>query len=215
MFVICATEGYAMSNILSQVSYQIFLYSVFIFFIISSAFSFIVGVGLAMRNPTMLRFFDFMNRGFSARRLIRPLFKPHFVEPVLLRHTGPLGIVIIVGAVASIFLLREVDADVYQPVFLSYFVKEEAEILASYTKSFLLVGNGICIAVGILALFFPHLLTRIEAYTDKWYTLRKQTRPLTRKHLEVEKWVMVHPTVSGITLSLMSLVLCISMFAWF
>jgi hypothetical protein len=204
-----------MSNILSQVSYQVFLYCVFIFFIIASVFSFVVGVGLAMRNPAMLRFFDFMNRGFSTRRLVAPLFKPHFVEPVLLRHSTPLGIVIIVGAVASLFLLWEVDAGVYQPVFHGYFVQEEAEILASYTKSFLLVGNGLCIAVGLMALFSPQWLTRIESYTDKWYTLRKQTRPLTRKHLEVDKWVMEHPTVSGVTLSIMSLVLCVSMWASF
>ena len=204
-----------MSNILSQVSYQVFLYCVFIFFIISGAFSFIVGVGLAMRNSTMLRFFDFMNRGYSARRLSRPLFVPHFVEPVLFKHSGLLGIVIIAGAVASVFLLWDVDAEVFQPVFLGFFVKEEAGILAVYTKTFLLAGNGICIAVGLLVLFFPHLLSRIESYTDKWYTLRKQTRPLTQMHFEVDKWVMAHPTVSGVTLSIMSVVLCFTMYARF
>jgi len=204
-----------MSNILSQVSYQVFLYTVFVFFIIASVFSFIVGVGLATRSVVMLRFFEFMNRGFSARKLYRPLFAPHFVEPVLLKHSGLLGIVIIVGAITSVFLLWEVDADVFQSVYIGAFAAEEAEILAGYTKSFLLVGNILCVAVGILALYFPHLLTKIESYTDKWYTLRKQTRPLTQMHLEVDQWVMAHPTVSGITLSIMSLILGVTMYAWF
>lgn len=202
-----------MSNILSQVSYQVFLDGVFIFFMIASIFSFIVGIGLATRNPAMLRFFAFMNRGFSTRRLFKPLFVPHYVEPVLLKHSGTLGMVIIIGALASLFLLWEVDADVFQSVFLGYFAREEAEVLAGYTKSFLLVGNGACIAIGLLALFFPHLLTRIETYTDKWYTLRKQTRPLTQVQLDVDKWVMAHPTVSGVTLSVLSLILCVTMYA--
>jgi hypothetical protein len=210
-----ATEGSAMTNIFSQVSYQIFLDCVLIFFMLASAFSFIVGLGLVMRSPRMLRFFEFMNRGFSVRRLDKILFMPHFVEPVLLKHSSALGIVIIVGAAASVLMLWNVDADVFQPVFLGYFVKEEAEILAGYTKSFLLVGNVICIAVGLLALFFPHLLSRIETYTDKWYTLRKQTRPLSQMHLEVDKWVMAHPTVSGLTLSTLSLILCFTMYARF
>jgi hypothetical protein len=202
-----------MSNILSQVSYEVFLYIVFIFFIIASAFSFVVGIGLAMRSPAMLRFFEFMNRGFSMRKVSRPLFVPHYVEPALLKHSSLLGIVIIAGAVTSIFLLWEVDADVFQSVYLGYFSTVEAEILAGYTKTFLLVGNGVCIAVGLLALFFPHLLSRVESYTDKWYTLRKQTRPLTEMHLDVDRWVMAHPTVSGVTLSVLSLILGGTMYA--
>jgi hypothetical protein len=203
------------SNILSQVSYQVFLYCVFSFFMLVSIFSFIVGVGLAMRSPMMLRFIQFMNRGFSVRRLFKPLTTPHFVEPELLKHHRLLGISFIVGAAMSIFLLWDVNADVFQPVFLGYFEKEEAEILAGYTKSFLLVGNGVCLVVGLLAMFLPHLLSRIEAYTDKWYTLRKQTRPLTEVHLDVDQWVLAHPTVSGVTLSLLSFVLSVSMYMRF
>lgn len=202
-----------MSNILGQVSYEVFLYIVLIFFMIASAFSFVVGIGLAMRSSTMLRFFEFMNRGFSFRKISRPLFVPHYVEPVLLKHSSPLGIVIITGAATSIFLLWEVDADVFQSVYLGYFSTIEAQILAGYTKTFLLVGNVACIGIGLLALFFPHLLTRIESYTDKWYTLRKQTRPLTEMHLDIDRWVMAHPTVSGITLSVLSLILGVTMYA--
>lgn len=201
-----------MSSILSQVSYPVFVYCVFVFFIFVSIFSFIVGVGLAMRNATMLRFFDFMNKGFSVRRVMKPLTMPHFVEPVLLKRSILLGVGIILGAATSIFLLREVDADVFQPVFLGPFSKEAAVILADYTRSFLLFGNAVCVVVGMLVLFFPHLLSSIEAYTDKWYTLRKQTRPLTQMHLEVDKWVLAHPTVSGVTLSILSLGLSVSMY---
>lgn len=202
-----------MPSILSQVSYPVFLYCVCVFFILASAFSFIVGVSLAMRNATMLQFFDFMNKSFSIRRMIKPLTMPHFVEPVLLKHPTQLGVGIVLGAATSIFVLGGIDADVFQPVFLGPFSYFTAKVLASYTKSFLLIGNGICVAVGLLMLFFPHLLSNIEAYTDKWRTLRKQTRPLEQMHLGVDKWVLAHPTVSGVTLSIMSLSLGSTMYA--
>lgn len=201
-----------MLSILSQVSYPVFLYCVFAFFIFVSAFSFIVGVSLAMRSATMLRLFDFMNKWVSVRKIDKSLTMPHFVEPVLLKHRNLLGIGITIGAATSIFLLMGVDADIFQPVFLGPFSYGTAVILASYTKSFLLIGNGICVAVGLLVLFFPHLLSSIEVYTDKWYTLRKQTRPLNQMHLEVDKWVLAHPTVSGVTLSFLSLGLGASMY---
>jgi hypothetical protein len=201
-----------MSDIISQVSYPVFLACVFLFFLIISTFSFVVGVGLATRSPAMLRFYSFMNRGFSVRRLLRPLFKPHYVEPVLQKHPKLLGSIIIVGAATSIFILVDVDAVVFQPVFHGTFTNETAEILADYTRSLLLAGNVIGVAVGLLALFFPGMLSKIEAYTDKWYTLRKQMRPLNVIHADVDNWVLAHPTVSGITLSIMSLILAVSMY---
>lgn len=205
-----------MTNLLSQVSYQVFLYCVFTFFMLAGIFSFIVGVGLALRSTRMLRFIRFMNQGFSVRKLTRPLTAPHFVEPGLLRHRRLLGSSFILGAAASIYLLWDVDPDVFRPVFNGSFASEEAEVLAAYTKAFLLVGNAACMVVGLLVLFFPRLLSRIEAYTDKWYTLRKQMRPLTDMQvIEVDHWVLAHPTVSGVTLSIMSLVLSVSMYMRF
>ena len=201
-----------MSDIISQVSYPVFLACVFLFFLIISIFSFVVGVGLAMRNPAMLHFYSFMNRGFSVRRLLGPLFRPHHVEPVLHRHLKLLGSIIVLGAATSIYILAGVDAGVFQPVFHGTFTNETAEILADYTKSFLLAGNAICVVVGLLALFFPQQLSKIEAYTDKWYSLRRPMRPWNQVHTEVDNWVLAHPTVSGITLSIMSLILAVSMY---
>jgi hypothetical protein len=84
--------------------------------------------------------------------------------------------------------------------------------LADYTHSFLLIGNALCVIVGAMLLFFPHVLSTVESYTDKWYTFRKQTRPLHESYLEIDQWVLAHPTVSGVTLSVLSLGLGISMY---
>lgn len=204
-----------MNNIISQVSYPVFLYGVFVFFMLVSVFSFVVGVSLLIRNATMLQFFEFMNKWVSTRRALKFLAMPRFVEPMLLRHPRLLGIGIILGAASSIFMLKSVDADIFQPLFFGLFSYFTAKVLASLTASFLLVGNVFCLVVGALVLFFPHWLSNIEAYTDKWYTLRKQTRPLHQMHLGVDQWVLAHPTVSGGTLSILSLGLGVLMHARF
>ena len=201
-----------MSNLIGQVSYPVFVSGVFVFFILASIFSFVVGVGLTMRSATMFKFFNFMNKSYSTRRIMKPLTSPHFVEPVLLKHPIVLGAGIILGAVISIVLLKEVDSVVFAPMYSESFSNETAQILANYTHRFLLVGNALCIIVGVLLLFFPKVLTTVEGYTDKWYTLRKQTRPLHEIQFDVDHWVLQHPTVSGVTLSLLSLGLGISMY---
>ena len=201
-----------MYNLLGQVSYPVFIAGVFVFFILASIFSFIVGIGLATRNARMLRFFDFMNKRVSTRQLMKPLMSPHYIEPVLLKRPALLGGFIIVGAIASILLLREFDAVVFLPLYSGAFSNETAEILAGYTRSFLLIGNGICIGVGGLLLFYPEKLHSIGRYTDKWLTFRKQTKPLNVTYFDVDKWVMSNATVAGITLSVLSLGLGIWMY---
>ena len=201
-----------MTTILEQVSYPVFLYSVFLFFIFASVFSFVVGVGFATRNTAMMRLFEFMNKSFSVRKAMKPLDMPHLVEPVLLKHPGLLGVGILLGSAVSIYLLRDVDAEAFQPIFLGTFSYFSAVTLAAYTKTFLLAGNGICAAVGLLLIFLPRLLSRIESCTDRWYTLRKKTYFLSRMHLEVDQWVLAHPTVFGTTLSFISLGLFASMY---
>ena len=201
-----------MSSILGQIHYPVFLYCVILFFVLGSIFSFIVGVSYAMRNVTMLRIFDYLNKRISTRRMLKPIAMPRYIEPVLLKRPNLLGAGIILGAASSIFLLIGADANVFQHVYRGQFSYGVAEILSAYTKTFLLIGNGICVAVGLLILFFPHLLSSIEAYTDKWLTLRKQTRPLDQMHYGVDKWAMAHPTVFGTTLSILSLGLFATMY---
>jgi hypothetical protein len=201
-----------MYNILGQVSYPVFIAGVFIFFILASIFSFIVGIGLATRNARMLRFFDFMNKRVSTRQLMKPLSAPHYIEPVLLKRPGILGVAIILGAVTSIWLLREVDDIVFQPIYSGTFAIETADILAKYTHAFLLVGNGLCIGLGIMLLYFPEKLQAIGHYTDKWLTFRQQTKPLNVTYFDMDKWVMSNSTVAGATLSILSLGLGIFMY---
>ncbi|MBU1424719.1 MAG: hypothetical protein KKH12_04790 [Gammaproteobacteria bacterium] len=201
-----------MYHIIGQISYPVFIACVFIFFILASIFAFIVGIGLATRNARMLRFFDFMNTRVSTRKLTKPLTAPHFIEPVLLKRPATLGIGIMLGAIVAILLLKEYDSIVFQPIYSDIFSIETADILAEYTRAFLLIGNGLCIGLGALLLYAPEKLQVIGRYTDKWLTFRKSTRPLNTTVFDVDKWVLSNSMVAGAALSVLSLGLGIWMY---
>jgi hypothetical protein len=201
-----------MYNLIGQISFPVFIAGVFVFFILASIFSFIVGIGLATHNATMLRFFEFMNKRVSTRQLMKPLSAPHFIEPVVLKRPGILGAAIIVGALAAIGLLIEVDDIVFQPLYSDWLPIVTADILSDYTHSFLLIGNGLCVVLGLVLVFFPEKLQAIGRYTDKWLTFRQRTRSLHMTFFDTDKWALSNATAVGATLSVMSLVLGVWMY---
>lgn len=194
-----------MNQLLSQVSYPVFLYMTLQFFLIASVFSFLVGVGLALRSPRVMRWFDAMNYWISVRKMIKPLTTRHEIEPTLMRRPVWLGGAIIAGSATALYLLQGVDLRPALLLFDSSLNYLEIGGIADNLKTFLVVGNALCLIAGLLTLFFPHTMTVVERYTDHWYTARRSTKALDMMHMEVDSWVLQHPTSVGITLSLLSI----------
>ncbi len=200
-----------MDGLIGRVSYPVFLHSLWIFFLIASVFAFFVGLGLALRSVRMLRICAFMNRWVSVRRMTKPLYVPHYVEPVLLKRPTILGMLVIGGASISVYLLSRGGFDAIYPSYKTLLPYTSTVILAGAVRNVLLTGNALCIVVGVMLLFSPQKFTRIERYTDAWYSIRKHTLPLDKMHSEVDQWVLAHPTVSGAALMMMSLGLGVAM----
>ncbi|MFA6121839.1 MAG: hypothetical protein WCT35_07410 [Sideroxydans sp.] len=194
-----------MNNLISQVSYPVFLYLILIFFLIASVFSFFVGIALALRSKRAFKLFDTLNRWVSVRKMMRPLSTPHYIEPTLMKRRMLLGMSIIVGAAVSIALLAGTDLSPSMSLLDDGLTPQQVDGIASNLKGFLLVGNVVCLFIGFSVLFFPKALATLETYTDHWYTLRKRMLPLDKMHMEVDNWVLHHPTSVGITLSILSL----------
>jgi hypothetical protein len=202
-----------MNNLLSQVSYPVFLYMTLLFFLIASVFSFLVGIGLSFRSCRALRLFDTLNSWVSMRKMIKPLTMKHEVEPTLMKQPVWLGSVIIAGAATALYLLQDVSLQPALLLFDGSLTSFEMESVADNLKAFLLVGNALCLLVGLSIMFFPRTLTMVERYTDHWYTARRSTRVLDEMHLEVDSWVLNHPTSVGITMCLLSASLGMMMYS--
>lgn len=194
-----------MNQIISQVSYPVFLYMTFLFFLIASAFSFVVGVALAIRSQKALRAFDSLNRWISVRKMMRPLMMPHNVESTLMKRRILLGSVISGGALVSILLLVGTDLTPALSLFEGSLTEAQIVGVADNLEWFMLAGNAVCMVVGALILFSPQVLLSVENYTDRWLTMRKSMQPLEKMHMEVDCWVLKHPTSVGIALTVLSL----------
>ncbi|HLP98218.1 MAG TPA: hypothetical protein VK149_07215 [Sideroxyarcus sp.] len=194
-----------MNNLLSQVSYPVFLYMTYQFFLVASVFAFVVGVALALRSQKALRFFEKMNRWVSVRKAMRPLSVPHDVEPALMKRRVLLGSAIALGAMVSLLLLQGTDLRPALSLFEDSLTEPTILGIADNLKNFLLAGNAVCLLVGALILFSPRTLATVESYTDRWLPVRKSLLPFEKMHMEVDCWVLKHPTSAGITLSLLSL----------
>jgi hypothetical protein len=201
-----------MNSLIGQVSYPVFVAGIYVFFIIASIFSFIVGIGLATRSNRMLHFYSFMSKAYSARRVLKPLTTPHYIEPEVFSHPALFGVFITLGALVSFIFLYGVDPAVFQPVYFGTFDLRASAMLAFNTWVILLFGNAACVVLGLIVLFFPRRLSSLESYVDTWFKTHRKDRPLYLARIEVEPWVLAHPTVSGITLSIMSLGLGIAMY---
>jgi hypothetical protein len=194
-----------MNQLISQVSYPVFLYLTFLFFLIASVFSFVVGVALAVRSQRALRTFDALNRWISVRKMMRPLMVPHNVESTLMRRRVALGVVIFGGSLVSLLLLAGTDLSPALALFNGTLNGNELAGVAANLQLLLQGGNIAGLVIGALILFSPRTLQVIENYTDHWYTLRRATRPLDQMHMEIDCWVLKHPTSVGISLVILSL----------
>jgi hypothetical protein len=194
-----------MNHLISQVSYPVFLYLTFLFFLIASVFSFVVGVALAVRSQRALRTFDALNRWISVRKMMRPLMVPHNVESTLMRRRVALGAVIFGGSLVSLLLLAGTDLSPALALFNGTLNGNELTGVAANLQLLLQGGNIAGLVIGALILFSPRTLQVIENYTDQWYTLRRATRPLDQMHMEIDCWVLKHPTSVGISLVILSL----------
>lgn len=194
-----------MDSIIGQISYPVFMYLVWLFFVISSVFAFAVGLGLALHRQYIQRISTVMNRWVSLRKWMKPLSIPRIIEPMLFSHPARMGFFIAVGAAVSVMVLRGLDAGVFNPLYDGVWPAPTVSVLSGYTRYFLLTGNALVLLVGLLMVFAPRWLSRLITYSDQWYSVRQHTRALGQMHLDVDQWVLAHAKVSGVALIIMSL----------
>lgn len=203
-----------MNSLIGHGSNLVSLNMVWLFFLVASVLVFLMGVGLALRSSSMLRLFDLMNRWVSVGTMIKQHQVPHFVEPVLIKRPILLGVFVVAGAATSVLTLRTFGAEVFLPLFLGHVPHATATILATCTKWLLVIGNVLCVLVGLLMLLSPKVLSRLETAADTWYSVRKGVSSQAQAHnTGVDQWVLANPTVSGVALIIMSLGLATAVLA--
>jgi len=202
-----------MNAMTGQFSSLVFLQVVWMVLLATSLLVFVMGLGLALRIPAMMRFFELMNRWVAVRGVVRPLATGGVAAAEPIRRPMLFGAMVTLGAAFSVFVLIDYPLTAFMPLYMGKVPIVTAVTLSATTKWLLVVGNALCLLVGVLMLSSPALLTRLEAVFDTWYTVRGQGLSTSQAYTQVDQWVLAHATVSGIALMVMALGLAASVLA--
>jgi hypothetical protein len=180
------------------------------FFLVFGFIGTAVGIGLIFNPERMHEFFRVMNRWISLRRSTKWLAIPHDMSLSTQRFRRLLGVVFIIAAIFSIYVLAtQIDVSrivaasgVTVPLSFSVWIMECA-------VWFLILGNMIALVVGIMLNLFPDALHEIEMRSNHWFSVRSHTRGDDTMHLTVDKWAESYPRTMGWIITAGSLIVVI------
>lgn len=165
---------------------------------------FFVGVGLVWNGALMHRLFGVMNRSVSTRRGMKWIATPRDIQPAVRRYRRPIGAIFVLGAAFSIFGLVRMDVDRGVPM-----LGIAAQWVIESIRWFLIGGNLVAIAIGIMLLFFPDALRAIETRLNRWYSFRHYAVGGETMHMALDRWVERFPRIAGCIIAVGALVLVV------
>jgi len=158
-----------------------------------------IGVSLLVNSAATLRVFGSLNRWVSMRRTTKPLEMMHDTRSAVLRYRHVLGTLFVIGGIFSIFgLLTQFDyKSIIYALSLEFLRRDFAEWLLDSIRWALILGNAAGIGVGLMLLFAPDRLARIEQGGSKWFSERQATRGADKMNVKLDPVVASYPRAAG------------------
>lgn len=186
-----------------------FAQSAVLFFFISGFALLAVGLWLVLNSAAALRFFEGMNRWVSMRRATRPLEIARDTRPLVLRYRFLIAAFVVAAGVFAIYgLLTQYDA---REAVRLLGLESQRPVLALWlvdsARWLLIAGNALGIVVGIVLVFAPGLLTRVEARGGDWYSERRLVKGADAMNTGLDAQVAARPRAAGIIITLVALLL--------
>ena len=171
----------------------------FIFGIIGCA----VGIGLVITPVRMHALFGVMNHWVSMRRNMKWIAKLRDSgSPSVPFFRGLLGVVFIIAAIFSTFVLTtQIDVNRVVDAIGVNMPRSFVAMLIECVRWFLIVGNLLAIAVGIMLMFFPQVLSVIEKRTNRWYSIRSHTQGGDTMVMAFDRWIESNPKTMGLIIA--------------
>ena len=189
---------------------QILVSSVVVFLFATSLLGLIIGLGLLLRSPGILRFMAVMNHWVSTRQALTPLEAP--VQVASAAGSGRwFGVILIaIGAYAAVVLAGSFDVPR-----LAAFLRVDPRysftgVALEVIKWLLIVGSMAAIATGIMLLFFPNAWRAVEARANRWYSTRNLETAGDTVYMSLDRAVEGSPRAAGAVILVLSLVAAIA-----
>lgn len=177
---------------------QVLVPALVMFFLFWSVIGAAVGLGLILASAATIRMFRAVNRYVSTRVGLKPLAMPHDVGAGVRRHRRLIGAIFVLGAAYSVFALCAWfdNAAIVYGLKLRY-PREFVAVVVESVRWSLIVFGLLAIAIGVMLLFFPAALTRVEAHANSWYSVRRLTLGADTMYLSLDRLVEAYPRTSG------------------
>ncbi|MDT8453188.1 MAG: hypothetical protein RQ936_10670 [Gammaproteobacteria bacterium] len=166
----------------------------------------IVGLLLLVRPAVIIRLNTRLGKSFSMRRSTKYLEVPKNIDRLFYRHHLIMGVII---SLTSAYVLYYFSL-VYDPTVIAEYAKSSAnapaiDILINALRLLMLLCSAVILGLGIVILFRPSLLKRIELRANRWISTRRLTRSLSTERDQVNQWVYKYPHLVGLIIILVSL----------
>ncbi len=186
---------------MSDLLFDQFLVPFFIrFFFLFGLIGVAVGAGLVFAPQRMQHVFGWMNRWISTRRSMRWFDRPRDVDAAIYRFCRRVWFVLMLLVIYSIFvLITQVHAADFVAALGIRNTRYSlvAEIVVQTVQWFLIAGELLVMAVGIMLFFFPARLIAIEKRVNQWCSTHHWTRPFDVMHMGFDTWVRSRPRTMG------------------
>lgn len=168
-----------------------------------SILSLAVGIWMLLRPDGALRLNQYFSKWFATVKLTNVLDSPRSVERVLYRNHRLVGVLVLCGALYTLYSL------------LFSFNKQAVVALLSRGANSHLIGwlmdtlvvalvisSVLAAVIGIFLVVRPSLLRSFEQRVNSWYSTEKSMRTIDEMHLLPDEFVARHIRIVGVLIVL-------------
>jgi hypothetical protein len=183
---------------------DILWHSFLLFLWMGSMLAALVGAGLLFAPAQVERINRYFAQWIGARNIGMEMDRPRSTERYIYRHHRVAGALVFSGAVVVIYR------------FLLAPARERMALLAAPDMfglldagiAFLVIGNVLAAAIGLIVFFRPSMLREFEDVANQWISTDKVTRFFNRPQFLLDRFVMQHRCLFGAGLVIAGLGVC-------
>jgi len=158
----------------------------------------VAGLALLLNSALFFRVAARMNVWVSTRQAMRPLEQPIQVERALYRSHRLAGVLILAGALYTLYVLLVRSSGVELVwAFGQFFRLAVARWIAESLRIFLIVANVAAVFVAVAMIIRPSSLKGLEEWANRRYSGREATRAWEIPRVGPDPFVQAHPRLVG------------------
>lgn len=186
--------------------------TVYLFLLAGAAFGLLVGILLVLDSRRVLAWNARLSGWVSTGEALGRLDQPRDIKRFVYRRHRLIGLAVVAGSLYALDILTfGFEAEALARAFRDLASQSALAIAFETLRLFFILGNLAALAVGVVLAFRPSLLKGIEAWADRYYGARFDSKSLDEMRFQPDRWVARHPRLAGTLVALGSAYVLVSL----